>query len=56
MKAIICIIIVALLAWGVWWFVSDDEVVVDNNAAGEVNGDADTFDVDVDLGEFDSKG
>jgi hypothetical protein len=56
MKAIIWIIVVALLAWGVWWFVSDDDVVVNNDTAGEVNGDTDTFDADVDLGEFDSKG
>ncbi len=56
MKAIIWIIVLALIAWGIWWFVKKDDATPlganDSNAA-EVQGAADA---NVDLGEFDSKG
>lgn len=55
MKAIIWIIILALVAWGIWWFVGDNEAVADFDNPSAVQGDFDT-DADVDLGEFESKG
>lgn len=57
MKTIITIIAILLVAGGVWWYFSDDTVVT-NTPNGEVNGASDEFnaDVDIDLGEFDSKG
>jgi hypothetical protein len=65
MKAIIWIIVLALVAWGIWWFVGNDDVVENAdtgaNAAGAIDlnlgGDADaSVDGDVDLNEFEDKG
>ena len=67
MKAIIWIIVVALIAWGVWWFVRDGETIdttdTGANASGaldfDLNGDGNVStngDEDIDLTEFEDKG
>lgn len=67
MKAIIWIIVLALIAWGIWWFVANDDVVenVDTGAGAagalDFNVNADTNvsgdeGEDVDLTEFEDKG
>ncbi len=59
MKAIITIIILALVAWGVWWFARDNEVGIPATAGdeyGQVEGASDSSDNTLDEGEFDSKG
>lgn len=60
MKALITIVILALVAWGIWWFArgNDTEVLNDlgNNQNGEVQGVTDGSGDDVDLSQFESKG
>ena len=62
MKAIITIVILALLGLGVWWFVRDNGVdVADNspaaaNAAFNVEDNSTDTSGDVDLSEFEDKG
>ncbi len=57
MKAIIIIIILALVAWGIWWFVrepAETDLGTNNPPAGTVL-DVET-DTEVDLSEFQDKG
>lgn len=61
MKAIIWIIVLALVAWGIWWFVQDRENLetADNgaNVSGAIDFNANASgDDDVDLTEFNDKG
>ena len=57
MKAIITIVILALVAWGVWWFARGNDAMENADNAAAVQGAADIYNSDdVDLGEFDSKG
>ena len=61
MKALITIIVLALVAWGIWWVVggNDAEPTVNNPAAAaaalDFNADA-SADGEIDLGEFEDKG
>lgn len=56
MKAIIWIIVLLLLGWGVWWYVQKDDLTDTTTvtpATGEVQGASDTSTIDE---NFDSKG
>jgi hypothetical protein len=61
MKAIIWIIILALVAWGIWWFANRDEVGIPATAgetAGEVDGASDYLNASDsdDSGSYEGKG
>lgn len=58
MKAIITIIVLALVAWGVWWFVTrDDTATPVGTNTSEVQGAVDVnADAGIDLSDFESKG
>ena len=58
MKLIIWIIALALIAWGVWWFVNRNNTATGayNNNAAAVEGASTDTNANVDLGQFDSKG
>ncbi len=57
MKAIIWIIILALLAWGIWWFAGRDNEVGIPATAGDTYGQVEGASDDaVEAGEYDSKG
>ena len=63
MKALITIIVVAVLAWALWAFVidNDPDIEVENTPAAvnaALNGDDDSVDAgaDIDLSEFEDKG
>jgi len=59
MKAIIWIIVLALLGWGIWSWMDDDNLLDDNeaNAVGALDyGNTDDTATDPDLGEFEDKG
>lgn len=54
MKALITIIVLLLIGFGIWWFVREPEpVATDDSPSGvvEVQGES-----DIDLGEFQDKG
>ncbi len=48
MKAIIWIIILAVVAWGIWYFMADENVVPTSygNNAGQVEGASDMYNPD----------
>ena len=59
MKVIIWIIVLALIAWGVWWFMNRNDTTAAgtyNNNAAAVEGASTDTNANVDLGQFDSKG
>jgi len=58
MKAIITIIVLLLISWGVWYFTRGEDI--DNqaaNAGGALNAEVEQDSgEDIDLGEFEDKG
>ena len=63
MKTIITVIVLALVAWGIWWFATKNDDLGTNPAAAGQGLDLGTDasldasgDADVDLSEFQDKG
>ncbi len=57
MKWIIGIIVIALVAWGIWWARNNSETVNNDDNAGAVQGaQSQTASSTYDLGEFQDKG
>lgn len=62
MKAIIWIIVLAIIAWGIWWFVKRDDtagIPATGDTSGQVEGASDSSVIPSDTpnsGEYDSKG
>ena len=64
MKVIIWIVILAVIAWGIWYFMKDNNATsnLNGNAAGQVEGTSDEYNANVgaganlNIGAEDSKG
>lgn len=59
MKAIIWIIILAFVVWGIWWFVHRDStagIPATGGQTGQAQGDSTDYVAPTDSGSYDGKG